>query len=30
MIRETKKEDIINRVLNEYISNAKRVNVIPG
>lgn len=30
MIRETKKDVVINRVLNDYISDAIQLNVIPG
>jgi hypothetical protein len=30
MIRETKKDVIINKVLNDYVSDAIQLNVIPG
>jgi len=30
MIRETKKEDVISKVLNDYVSNVQLLNVIPG
>jgi hypothetical protein len=30
MIRETKKEHVLNRVMEEYVSGAEQLSVMPG